>query len=54
MYLARQNESITADRARTRRHRREEREAINAFDSEVQRRLRLGLNHDHHNEKDDF
>jgi hypothetical protein len=28
IYLARHNESITADRARTRRHRREERDAI--------------------------
>ena len=45
IYLARHNEAIEVERARSRRQRREERDAIQAFDSEVQRRLRLGLNH---------
>ena len=35
IYLARHNELVEADRARTRRQRREEREAIQAFDAEV-------------------
>ena len=40
IYVSRHNEAIEVERARARRQRREEREAIQAFDAEVQRRLR--------------